>query len=623
MVPGSARNWIAVNAVQRTSLKHEMKTKTTSNPGTVLRSRFTSLIAIAVACLSVGSAWTAHAQSPTPTPSDLFASINGPVRGLGGASIYRYTPDGTRSVVASTLYSPRGLVFDNAGNLFVTSNTLDNSGDLIYQATILKISPGGLMSTFASGFPTNFFLSGLVLDNNTGNLFVMAQNNNDPNAASTIYKVTSDGAVSPFGLQSDCFQQGTNVNCSTPGQSLGLALDSAVPPNLYAADSLDKTIYKFTTPAGVRTCFAEPNKFPPSQGPSGLAFDSSGHLFVSATDDPGNGGILEFDSNGTVITSFTGLPTNSGARGLAFDAAGNLFVAEVGFNGSGSGAIQKFPSVGLSPTPSPAPIPITFASGIGAQTNRGPEFLAFAPANTAVASTVTTAVTLTFPEGTGAETTTVTPIASASPMPSPSEFQLGNPPLAFDITAYPTPTTAPIIIAFQVPQSFLDQCGCDVSTLKVLHGTAFEDVTCPIPNPGPTPDPTTNTVYASVSSLSPFVIAKLRYGAQVQQPINADGTSVFSVKRGVIPVKFTLTQDGAGTCALPAATIAMTRTSGGTTGAIDESVYTGSADNGSNFRIAGCQYLYNLSASGLGAGTYRVDIKINGTVVGSASFQLK
>jgi hypothetical protein len=46
-------------------------------------------------------------------------------------------------------------------------------------------------------------------------------------------------------------------------------------------------------------------------------------------------------------------------------------------------------------------------------------------------------------------------------------------------------------------------------------------------------------------------------------------------------------------------------------------------DTGSNFRISSCQYLYNLSASALGVGTYRVDIKINGTVVGSGIFQLK
>src|SRR5205814_4397081 len=68
------------------------------------------------------------------------------------------------------------------------------------------------------------------------------------------------------------------------------------------------------------------------------------------------------------------------------------------------------------------------------------------------------------------------------------------------------------------------------------------------------------------------------YAGQVQQPINADGSSVFSVRRGVVPVKFALTQGGVATCALPPATIAVTRTAGGTTGQIDESVYSGSAD---------------------------------------------
>ena len=134
------------------------------------------------------------------------------------------------------------------------------------------------------------------------------------------------------------------------------------------------------------------------------------------------------------------------------------------------------------------------------------------------------------------------------------------------------------------------------------------------------------TINASlVSGLNqPFGIAVAEpYTAQVQQPINPDGSSVFSVRRGVIPVKFTLTQDGVATCALPPATIALTRTAGGTTGAIDESVYSGSADTGSNFRIDSCQYIYNVSASALGAGTYRVDIVIDGQVVGSGSFQLK
>ncbi len=66
-----------------------------------------------------------------------------------------------------------------------------------------------------------------------------------------------------------------------------------------------------------------------------------------------------------------------------------------------------------------------------------------------------------------------------------------------------------------------------------------------------------------------------------------------------------------------------TCSAGGTIGTIDESVYVGSADAGSNFRVDSCQYVYNLHASALGVGTYRIDILINGQVVGSGIFALK
>ena len=111
--------------------------------------------------------------------------------------------------------------------------------------------------------------------------------------------------------------------------------------------------------------------------------------------------------------------------------------------------------------------------------------------------------------------------------------------------------------------------------------------------------------------------------ARIQQPINANGTSIFSVRRGVVPVKFTLAENGTPTCALPPATISVTRTGGGVIGEVNESIYTMPADSGSNFRIDGCQYIYNLNSGALGVGIYRVDIKINGQVVGSATFELK
>jgi predicted outer membrane repeat protein len=113
------------------------------------------------------------------------------------------------------------------------------------------------------------------------------------------------------------------------------------------------------------------------------------------------------------------------------------------------------------------------------------------------------------------------------------------------------------------------------------------------------------------------------YAAQIQPPINADGTSVFSSKRGVVPVKFTLTQGGVATCDLPPATIAVTRTGGGVTGQVNESVYSDNADTGSNFRIDNCQYVYNLNSRALGIGIYRVDILIDGQVLGSVTFELR
>jgi hypothetical protein len=113
------------------------------------------------------------------------------------------------------------------------------------------------------------------------------------------------------------------------------------------------------------------------------------------------------------------------------------------------------------------------------------------------------------------------------------------------------------------------------------------------------------------------------FTAAVQQPINADGSSVFKAGKGVVPVKFSLAVDGSPTCTLPAATIALTRLSGAFTGPVNESDFVMPADSDSSFRIDSCQYVYNLSLKSLSAGTYQVDIKISGQVVGSATFELR
>jgi sugar lactone lactonase YvrE len=548
---------------------------------------------------------------------DLFATVNlGGTLNNGASPIYQYgsqyvPPDGTPGIFASALDTPRGVAVDGAGNLFVENNhTVDASLDPpLVQGTVLKITPDGLMSTFATGFPSGFFLQGLATDS-AGDLFVTGgplADSNNPNPPATIYKITPGGTLSTF--------------APLPAQNLGIACDSS--GNVYAATSDAPTgtangeILRFA-PDGTpdSSPFVGPANYANPVGPLGLAFDASGNLFASTT-DPNNGDIRKFSPDGTEITPRFATGLTKFPRGLAFDSAGNLFVAEIGIPGTATtGDILEFTPTGTQ---------TVFAStNFGFRGNRGPEWLAF---TTGALAPPTSSVALVLPGATEPLTATVTYIPQDSVPPLPSNFEVnGSINLTYDIRI--TDPTPPIIIAFTLPSSL------PASTFRGMHcecescdsqapSSCWVDRTIYPGDPNYPSNPAPNTVYASVNSLSPFLVAKFRYAAQVQQPINANGTSVFNVRRGVIPVKFTLTDDGSSTCTLPPATIAVIRTAGGTTGAVNESVYSGSADNGSNFRIVSCQYVYNLNSNALGVGTYRVDTKINDTVVGSSTFQLK
>ena len=299
--------------------------------------------AFAVAILTLG------AITANGAVNDLFASING-TGDNGGGFIYQYTPLGVQSIFASGLSRPRGVAFDHFGNLFVATNTCDISGNC--QGSIVKITPGGAQSTFATLSDQNFQPEGLTFDH-TGNLFVMAIHLTDPSLASTIYKFTPDGVQSTFG--------------SIEGQSFGLAFDVA--GNLFAAGN--SNIYKFT-PNGTRTVFADSSQFPPDNGPIDLAFDRFGNLFTSTesgfVNDRSNV-IMKFTPNGVGSTFASNL--DNYPRGLAFNRGGQLSVAEVGnaLNPpSTPGDILKFTPAGMRTVFAVMPSPAY---------NAGPEFLAF------------------------------------------------------------------------------------------------------------------------------------------------------------------------------------------------------------------------------------------------------
>jgi sugar lactone lactonase YvrE len=276
---------------------------------------------------------TAHAQN-------LYVST----QSRPSHAILEFTPSGTQSTYASGLLFPRGLAFDSIGNLFAAETVAPGDRDLLI-GRVLKFNLRNHVSTVGSA--VNFFFEGLAVDI-AGNAYVMANDQTSPTGASTIFKFTPDGERIVFG--------------SVPSQGWGLAFDSA--GHLYAADGGAQTIYKFA-PNGARSVFVGPSAFAPGESPVGLAFDSSGNLFVSIEtfSDPRADSIVYFSPTGVKSTFATGLTT---PRGLAFDSSGNLFVAEAGVPEIPGGDILKFLPGGGSPT--------VFASGFGR-----PEFLTFGP----------------------------------------------------------------------------------------------------------------------------------------------------------------------------------------------------------------------------------------------------
>src|SRR5437868_8745619 len=81
------------------------------------------LIGLALALLAMPGIVRGQVQG-----GDLFATVNlGGTYNNGASPLYQYTPeyippDGTPSIFAPALHTPRGLAFDGAGNLFVDNN---------------------------------------------------------------------------------------------------------------------------------------------------------------------------------------------------------------------------------------------------------------------------------------------------------------------------------------------------------------------------------------------------------------------------------------------------------------------------------------------------------------------
>jgi len=253
------------------------------------------LRAACLATLLASSSGAAEVDLKNPTALAFDHSGNLFVADHAAQTIFKLTPDGTRSVFVTgvRLSEGNGLAFDAADNLFV----LSPSGKYHVGGTILKFSPDGTRSTFATGVGLPY---SLAIDP-SGNLFVSDWD------TGSIYKLVPKGEKSTF--------------ATTEIAAKILACDQA--GNLFAGVLLKHSIFKYE-PGGARSDFAT------AITTYALAVDKAGNVYVG---DTGNT-IFKVTPAGAK-SDFAEVTTSP--RGFAFDGSGNLFVTE-----SVSGAITKF-----------------------------------------------------------------------------------------------------------------------------------------------------------------------------------------------------------------------------------------------------------------------------------------
>jgi sugar lactone lactonase YvrE len=239
--------------------------------------------------------------------------------------------------------SPSGLAMDAAGNLFVAES--DNR--------VRRISATGIATTVAgngaggfsgdSGPATTAQLQnpgGLAIDA-SGNLFIADTGNNRVRRVSPAGIIVTVAGTGAAGYSGDG-GPAASARLSAP---VGLALDAS--GNLLIADTGNHSVRKVSVDGMIATLAGNgvagasgglgPAVSAQLSSPTGLAFDSSGKLFIA---DSGNnrirvvsmGTISTFAGNGT-----QGLSGDGGAalgaqfsapRGIALDASGNLLIAD-------------------------------------------------------------------------------------------------------------------------------------------------------------------------------------------------------------------------------------------------------------------------------------------------------
>ena len=214
----------------------------------------------------------------------------------GFGNLFKVTPQGDTSTIASPLPAAEGTSIDQAGNIYTVSHLPPQ------QPTFYQFASGGTATVIGTDSGE---IEGLAIDAN-GNIFAANQQNK------TIDKITPQGAVSIF--------------ASNLPNLAGLAFDAS--GNLFATSSNNAynetagVIYKFT-PDGNRTTVCSGLMLSVQDG---IAIDKNDNLYVTCYSPYfSTSSVVRISPSGIVTTLTTSFHI---PLGITLDANGTLYVIE-------------------------------------------------------------------------------------------------------------------------------------------------------------------------------------------------------------------------------------------------------------------------------------------------------
>ncbi len=264
-------------------------------------------------------------DSPNFTDSSTPQTYATTTVGGFGDGPYQFSGDGGPAT-AAVLSNPQGVAMDAGGDLFI-ADAGDNVIREVYASGIISTvagngtpgysGDGGSAITAELNDPTAVALdaSGDLFIADTGNS-VIREVKPGPGGLLSLGTIST---IAGGGPNSDPESSGSATDAALSGPS-GLAMDGS--GNLYIADT-GNSVIREVSGGNISTIAAAAGL----NAPTGLAIDGQGNLYIA---DTGNN-VVDEVSGGNITTIAAAVGLNA-PTGLAIDGQGNLYIADTGNN---------------------------------------------------------------------------------------------------------------------------------------------------------------------------------------------------------------------------------------------------------------------------------------------------